>query len=78
MEQRISLSQMKESIAKTRKQLLDVLELAFGDHHKWPAVRSFVLRSLGENGLDGIIDDLNETSPASNTQTAQKNRRHRS
>lgn len=46
---------LSHTIAATRKQLLDVIELAFGDSPKWPVVRSRVLDLLGESGLEGAL-----------------------
>jgi len=55
------ISAAKDLIAKNRKELLDMLELAYGDQPKWQVVRSYILRSLGKNGLEGILDSLEET-----------------
>ena len=45
----------KELIA-TRKQILDLLEMAFRDHPNWSFARSRVLRALGKSGLEGVLD----------------------
>ena len=54
------ISAARDLIAKNRKELLDMLELAYGDQPKWLVVRSYILRSLGKSGLEGILDSLEE------------------
>lgn len=50
-----SAAELKIAVSLARKQILDLLELAFGDHPKWPAARTCVLRALGQSGLEGAI-----------------------
>jgi hypothetical protein len=54
------ISAARDLIAKNRKELLDMLELAYGDQPKWQVVRSYILRSFGKNGLEGILDSMEE------------------
>lgn len=56
-----NLTELKQSIYITRKQLLDLLEMAFGDHPKWSTARSCVLRIFGESGLEGKVKSLEAT-----------------
>ena len=47
---------LQAATTATRKQVLDLLELAFREHPQWPYVRSRVLRALGKSGLEGVLD----------------------
>ena len=47
-------------LRKTRKILLDSLELLYGDTQQWSRVRSLVLRLFGTSGLEGLLDALCE------------------
>ncbi len=58
----VTTAELKIAVSHTRKQLLDLLELAFGDHPKWSAARTCVLRVLGNSGLEGAIDALESRS----------------
>ncbi|MGK5084393.1 hypothetical protein WDW37_13950 [Bdellovibrionota bacterium FG-1] len=59
-----SLAEVQASIVTTRKQVLDLLELAFRDHPQWSYVRSRVLRALGRSGLEGVLSKyLDSESP---------------
>jgi len=51
------LNSLQLEITSTRKQILDLLEMAFGDHPKWQYARSRVLRALGRSGLEGILEN---------------------
>jgi len=52
------LVDLRCEINKTRKTILDLLEMAFGEHPKWPAARTCILRSLGKSGLEGAIETI--------------------
>ena len=44
--------ELELEIKKARKQLLDIIELSIGsDHQKWPAIRSYILKVFGKDGL---------------------------
>lgn len=51
-----TLGYLKAEISRTRKDILDTLELAFREHPNWQFVRTRVLRSLGKSGLEGALD----------------------
>ncbi len=60
----INIRELQAEISQTRKNLLDLLEMAFGDHPKWPYARSRVLRSLGRSGIEGILERMIEEEKA--------------
>jgi len=60
-----ALIELRLEIKQARKSILDLLELAFGDHPKWPAARTCVLRALGQSGLEGFIEKSINQSEAS-------------
>lgn len=47
--------ELQVALTSTRKQVLDLLEVAYGKHDNWLYVRSRILRSLGRSGLEGTI-----------------------
>jgi hypothetical protein len=52
-----TLNELRAAVVAARKQILDILELAFRDHPNWSYVRSRVLRALGKSGLEGVLDE---------------------
>ena len=54
-EDHIHLEEIQEAIKKTRKNVLDFLDVAFGSSPQWPMVRSRILQAFGRDGLDGIV-----------------------
>lgn len=50
---------LRYAVTVARKQIMDLLEMAFGEHPKWPMARTCVLRALGESGLEGALDAVN-------------------
>ena len=50
------ISHFKSIVTATRKNLLDLLELAYGTEPNWPIVRSRILNELGNSGLGGEIE----------------------
>ncbi len=49
---------LAEAIKRSRKQLLDILEVSFGHEPNWEFVRRGVLQVFGSNGLEGTVNAL--------------------
>lgn len=45
----------KNAVAKARKEILDIVEMAYGDSQRWPFVRARILKVFGRNGLEGLF-----------------------
>jgi len=56
------IQELQAEVSYTRKEILDSLELAFGDHPRWPYARSRVLRALGRSGLEAVLANLQKPS----------------
>ena len=48
----------KSYLIESRKQLMDVIEVAFIGRSGWPIMRSKLLDFFGNNGLEGEINRL--------------------
>lgn len=70
------LSTLQSQITEVRKQLLDILEVAFREHPKWVFVRSRVLRALGKSGLEGVLESaLRQINKRTGADHEQENNR---
>lgn len=45
-------------IKQTRRQLLDILDVAYRNGPQWPFVRSRILKLFGRDGLEGAVRSL--------------------
>ena len=49
---------VKRAISLSRRRLLDVLEIYLKDDDRWEFVKKKIFQCLGNNGLDGLVDDV--------------------
>lgn len=55
-----SKTTLTKAIKETRKELLDLLEIAIGESPQWPLVRSRILQIFGRKGLEKFVETQNK------------------
>lgn len=59
---------LPKAIKRTRKEILDLLEVAFGQSTKWPLVRSRMLAAFGRYGLERFTIEEKDNESATELQ----------
>ena len=47
--------ELKSIVSRKRKDILTLIEVAFGDSPRWPSVRTQLLNLLGDRGLENEL-----------------------
>lgn len=50
--------EVKRAVAITRKKMLDLMEAILINTPHWGFIRKKIFQCLGNNGLDGMIDEI--------------------